>query len=76
MGKQKLNIEWYYDRSGKGLWIISSPKGGDLSLSDIHNELVNGYGGGVYALVLNCNSGELTDKINRVEVYDISDLEV
>lgn len=31
-------------------------------------------GGGIYAVILNCNGGEQFDKISRVDVYDIFDL--
>lgn len=75
MRKPRLNIEpSNYDAAGRHFMIVSTPKGGDLSLADINNEFVREYYGGCYAIILNCNGEELTDKVNRVEVYDIDDL--
>lgn len=74
MKKSKLVIELGYDNTGKTLWTISSPKGGELNLTEIANKFVNMNGGGVYAVILNCNGGEQFDKISRVDVYDIFDL--
>lgn len=74
MKKPKLIIELGYDNTGKTFWTISSTKGGELSLTEIANTFVNMNGGGVYAVILNCNGGEQLDKISRVDVYDIFDL--
>lgn len=74
MKKSKLVIELGYDNTGKTFWTISSPKGGELSLTEIANKFVNMIGGGIYAVILNCNDGEQLDKISRVDVYDIFDL--
>lgn len=74
MKKSKLVIELGYDNTGKTFWTISSPKGGELSLTEIANKFVNMNGGGIYAVILNCNGGEQLDKISRVDVYDIFDL--
>lgn len=45
-----------------------------MSLNEIANTFVNMNGGGIYAVILNCNGGEQFDKISRVDVYDIFDL--
>ncbi|MCI6192511.1 MAG: hypothetical protein MR644_05800 [Megasphaera elsdenii] len=45
-----------------------------MSLTEIANTFVNMNGGGIYAVILNCNGGEQLDKISRVDVYDIFDL--
>ncbi len=74
MKKSKLVIELGYDNTGKTFWTISSPKGGELNLTEIVNKFVNMNGGGIYAVILNCNGGEQFDKISRVDVYDIFDL--
>ena len=74
MRKPKLVMELGYDSTGKTFWTISSPKGGELSLNEIANTFVNMNGGGIYAVILNCNGGEQFDKISRVDVYDIFDL--
>lgn len=75
MRKPKIIIErGHYDTAGRHFMIVSSPKGGDLKLSDIHNEFINECDGGFYAIILNCVDDELTDKVSRVEVYDILDL--
>lgn len=74
MKKSKLVIELGYDNTGKTFWTISSPKGGELNLTEIANKFVNMNGGGIYAVILNCNGGEQFDKISRVDVYDIFDL--
>ena len=74
MKKQKLVIELGYDNTGKTFWTISSPKGGELNLTEIANKFVNMNGGGIYAVILNCKGGEQFDKISRVDVYDIFDL--
>lgn len=54
--------------------IISNTNGAGLTLADIHNKLVNLYGGGVYAVIVNANSGELVDKISTVTAYAADDL--
>jgi hypothetical protein len=74
MRKPKLVIELGYDNTGKTFWTVSSPKGGELSLTEIANKFVNMNGGGIYAVILDCNAGEQFDKISRVDVYDIFDL--
>lgn len=74
MKKSKLVIELGYDNTGKTFWTISSPKGGELNLTEIANKFVNMNGGGIYAVILNCNGGEQFDKVSRVDVYDIFDL--
>lgn len=74
MKKSKLVIELGYDNTGKTFWTISSPKGGELNLTEIANKFVNMNGGGIYAVILNCNGGEQLDKISRVDAYDIFDL--
>ena len=75
MRKPKIIIErGHYDTAGRHFMIVSSPKGGDLKMSDIRNEFINECDGGFYAIILNCVDDELTDKVSRVEVYDILDL--
>ncbi|WP_443674676.1 hypothetical protein [Megasphaera sp.] len=47
MRKPKIIIErGHYDTAGRHFMIVSTPKGGDLKLSDIHNEFINECDGG------------------------------
>ncbi len=72
--KERIKIELDYDRTNKTVMVVSNTNGSGLTLADLHNEFANQYGGGVYAIILNTNSGELVDKISRVEVYDVDDI--
>lgn len=68
--EQHANLGIHY-RTG---YHLEKPKGGDLRLSEIHNYLVETYGGGVYAIIVNANSGETTDKISSVLAFDVCDI--
>ena len=72
---KKLTMEPYRDCTGTQAWQSSSPKGGNLTIADIHNFLAETFGGGVYLVVVNANDGELVDKISAVDAYDASDME-
>lgn len=74
MKNERIHIDLDYDRTGKMVMVVSNTNGAGLTLADIHNQFANQYGGGVYAIVLNTNSGELVDKISTVTVYDVDDL--
>ncbi len=72
---KKLIMEPCRDCTGTQTWQFSSPKGGNLTIADIHNFLAETFGGGVYLVVVNANDGELVDKISVVDAYDASDME-
>lgn len=72
--KERIEAEMGYDRGGNSVLILSNTNGAGLTLADIHNKLVNLYGGGVYAVIVNANSGELVDKISTVTAYAADDL--
>lgn len=71
----KLIMENTRDCTGTMVTQFKSPKGGNITIADIHNHLVNTFGGGVYLVVVNANDGELVDKISAVDAYDASDME-
>lgn len=72
--KERIHVGLDYDREGKVVMVISNTNDSGLTLADIHNKLVNLYGGGIYAVIVNANSGELLDKISTVTAYDACDL--
>ena len=74
MAKERIHIDFDYDRVNKTVMVVSNTNGAGLTLADLHNKFAEQYGGGVYAIVLNTNSGELVDKISSVTVYDVDDL--
>lgn len=71
----KLIMEPTRDCTGTMMQSFRSPKGGNLTIADIHNFLAKTFGGGVYLVVVNANDGELVDKISVVDAYDVSDME-
>lgn len=71
----KLTTEDTRDCTGTMVTQFKSPKGGNITFVDIHNYLVRTFGGGVYLAVINANDGEIVDKINIVDAYDVSDME-
>ena len=73
---KKLIMESCRDCTGTQSWKFSSPKGGNLTIADIHNFLAKTFGGGVYLVVVNANDGELADKISAVDAYDACDMEM
>lgn len=72
--KKTIKVNLDNERSGKPFMTIYNTRGAGLTVADINNKLSDLYGGGVYAVIINNSSGELTDKISKVEVYDICDL--
>lgn len=62
-----LKFEMTDDSHGHYHQSIKSVKGGNLTLADIHNALVNQYGGGCWVLILNCNDDTCVDKISEIE---------
>ena len=72
--KERIHAELGYDREGKMVLNLTNTNDSGLTLADIHNKLVNLYGGGIYAVIVNANSGELVDKISTVTAYDACDL--
>ena len=72
--KERIEAEMGYDREGNSVLILSNTNGAGLTLADIHNKLVNLYGGGVYAVIVIANSGELVDKISEATLYAADDL--
>lgn len=74
MAKERIHIDLDYDRVNKTVMVVSNTNGAGLTPADLHNKFAEQYGGGVYAIVLNTNSGELVDKISSVTVYDVDDL--
>lgn len=71
----KLITEDTRDCTGTMVTQFKSQKGGNITFVDIHNYLVRTFGGGVYLAVINANDGEIVDKINIVDAYDVSDME-
>ena len=71
----KLITEDTRDCTGTMVTQFKSPKGGNITFVDIHNYLVRTFGGGVYLAVINANDGEIVDKINIVDAYDVSGME-
>lgn len=74
MAKERIHIEVDYDRENKMVAIVSNTNSAGLTLADIHNKLIEMYGGGVYAVIVNANSGELVDKISSATMYEADDL--
>ena len=74
MAKERIHIELDYDRTNKLVTVVSNTNGAGLTLADIHNKRVEQYGGGVYAVIVNANSGELVDKISSATRYEADDL--
>ena len=74
MAKERIHAELGYDREGKLVLNITNTNGAGLTLADIHNKILELYGGGIYAVIVNANSGELVDKISTVTAYDADDL--
>lgn len=74
MAGERIHIDLDYDCTGKTVMVVSNTNGAGLTMADLHNKFAEQYGGGVYAIVLNTNSGELVDKISSVTVYDVDDL--
>ena len=74
MAKERIHAELGYDREGKLVLNITNMNGAGLTLADIHNKILELYGGGNYAVIVNANSGELVDKISTVTAYDADDL--
>ncbi len=72
--KERIHVEMDYDRNGDNVFVVSNVRGAGLTLADIRNRLIELYGGGIYAVIINANSGEYTEKISSVEVYDAGDL--
>lgn len=68
--KERIHVEMDSDRNGDNIFVVSSVRGAGLTLADIHNEFVKLYGGGIYAVIINANSGEYKEKISSVDVYD------
>ncbi len=63
----KLKFEAVYDNLNHSHYLIKAPKGGELTITDIHNALVKQFGGGVWVLLLNCNDCECIGKISEIE---------
>ena len=74
MAKERIHAELGYDKEGKLVLNITNMNGTGLTLADIHNKILELYGGGIYAVIVNANSGELVDKISIVTAYDADDL--
>ncbi len=74
MAKERIHAELGYDKEGKLVLNITNMNGTGLTLADIHNKILELYGGGIYAVIVNANSGELVDKISTVTAYDADDL--
>lgn len=72
--KERIHAELDYDRGGKSVLNITNTNGAGLTIADIYNKMVEMYGGGVYAVIINTNSGELTDKVSSVQAYDVDDI--
>lgn len=71
----KIIMDWEQaPRTGRTLHYFRTPKGGNITFVDIHNFLVEKFGGGVYLVVVNANDGELLDKISVVDAYDADDI--
>lgn len=51
------------------------PSGADIKLSEIHNWIVENYGGGNYALIINANDGEIVPKISVVLAKEVDSLD-
>jgi hypothetical protein len=58
------------DLHGKRGYKLSTPKGGHITLTDIHNYLVRRNGGGAYFVLVNANSGELEGKIKDAFIFE------
>nr|DAG29463.1 MAG TPA: hypothetical protein [Caudoviricetes sp.] len=71
---QWLTAEYADTRAQKSGIRLRKIKGGDLKLSEIHNYLVNAYGGGVYACIVNANDSMLVDKVSDVLMFDVCDI--
>ena len=63
----KLKFEAVYDNLNRSHYLIKAPKGGELTITDIHNAPVKQFGGGVWVLLLNCNDCECIGKISEIE---------
>ena len=64
------------DRRTKGMtYSFRTPKDVNITLVDIHNFLMEKFGGGTYLVVVNANDGELLDKISCVDAIDVGDIE-
>lgn len=63
----KLKFESVYDTLNRPRYSIKAPKGGELTITDIHNALVNQYGEGVWVLLINCNDCECVGKLSEIE---------
>lgn len=74
MAKERIHAGLGYDREGKLVLNITNTNGAGLTLADIQNKIIELYGGGIYAVIVNANSGELVDKISTVTAYDAGDL--
>lgn len=71
--KTKLKFESVDDCSNHPRYIIKAPKGGELTITGIHNALVNQYGGGCWVLLLNCNDCECVGKLSEIEYAEADD---
>lgn len=74
MAKERIHLGLGYDCTNKLVTVVSNTNGAGLTLADIHNKLVEQYGGGVYAVIVNANSDELVDKISSTTMYEADDL--
>lgn len=72
--RERISVTVDSDMHGRTFMTISNIRGAGLTLADINNKLSELYGGGVYAIILQNPSGECTDKISSIEVYDVDDV--
>lgn len=47
MAKERIHIDFDYDRVNKTVMVVSNTNGAGLTLADLHNKFVKQYGGGV-----------------------------
>lgn len=68
--KKRISIVSDKDWQGNNVLVVTNTNGASLTLEDIHNELVHTFGGGMYAVLINCNSGETVGKVTHAIIYD------
>lgn len=73
MKKKRIAIEFDRNFRGDNILLVTNTNGSELTLTDIHNEMVRTRGGGTYAVIICCNDGEIVNKISQIEVYDECD---
>lgn len=72
-GEKTLKFTATCDGLNKSHYIIKSEKGGELTITAIHNAIVNEFGGGYWVLLLNCNDDKDVERISEIEYEEANE---